>query len=246
MSLTSQGAPQRARGATRVQGIMLLWWRSEGWNNFWKWLQMKKTARISIKWILLYIYKTTRVQKSVHRHFFSLFSFFFVGRSICKFISHNCSKRSLRWEQRGREQRGAGGLTITLLYNLSFCNVFLHRHWKTKTGKHSCGLHARRDLHSFWLFLTLFPLNQQTHFVLHIVCCFAITTTECNSSLCFFPKKKCTFWQKLGTFKKTWAFYNNTYFTCYFWSPHKYNICLFSCIQSPQKNSTDTGIYKSG
>lgn len=32
------------------------------------------------------------------------------------------------------------------------------------------------------------PLDQQTHFVLHIFCCFAITTRECNSSLCFSKK----------------------------------------------------------
>lgn len=68
-------------------------------------------AWISIKCVLMYIYKTTRVQKSVHRQFFFLFflSFLFL-RSICKFRSHNCSKRSLR-----RERRGAGGRTITLL-----------------------------------------------------------------------------------------------------------------------------------
>lgn len=42
--------------------------------------------------------KSTKVSPQM----FFFFSFlFFVGRSIlCKFISHNCSKQSLRWEQR--------------------------------------------------------------------------------------------------------------------------------------------------
>lgn len=78
---------------------MLSHWRSNNLNN-----SVKKTeAQISIKCILLYIYKTTRVQKLVHRHFFSCF---FFGRSIlCKFLSHNCSKQSLD-ESREEESRG--------------------------------------------------------------------------------------------------------------------------------------------
>lgn len=144
--------------------------------------------------------KSTKV--SPQTVFFSSFFFFFLSflflRSICKFRSHNCSKRSLRCER-----RGAGGRTITLLTYSSIDAL------KQKQGNILADATRARISAPFGFFRPSSPLNQQTHFVLHIVCCFAITTAECNSSLGFLPPRKCTFWQKVGTFKKTWAFYNN-------------------------------------
>lgn len=166
-------------------------------NNSQRWLHMKEAEPwISIKCVLMYIYKTTRVQKSVHRQFFFPFFSFLFLRSICKFRSHNCSKRSLR-----RQRRGAGGRTITLLRYSSTDAV------KQKQGNILADATHAQISAPFGFFRPSSP--QQTHFVLHIVCCFAITTAECNSSLGFLPPRKCTFWQKVGTFKKTWAFYNN-------------------------------------
>lgn len=95
-------------------------------------------------------------------------------------------------ERRG--QRGAEGLTITLLYSLSVFNVFLHRHRKTKTGKHSCGLRAHRDLRSFWLFLTP-PSSANKHtlcFVLSVVLPLQQSATVVSA----FSKKKSVHFDK--------------------------------------------------
>lgn len=124
----------------------------------------KADARISIKCILLYIYKTTRVQKSVHRCFF--FSFlFFVGRSIlCKFISHNCSKQSLRWEQRAEGSWRA--------YNHTLQPGFPPQAWgggnNNKKKKKNGNILAESTISTgFGLSWPPCPTpNQQTHFVL--------------------------------------------------------------------------------
>lgn len=44
------------------------------------------------------------------------------------------------------------------------------------------GKHPSRSKYPLVLAFLTAPLIQQTHFVLHIFCCFAITTRECNSS----------------------------------------------------------------
>lgn len=181
---------------------------------------------------------------------FFFFSFlFFVGRSIlCKFISHNCSKQSLRWEQRAEGSWRA--------YNHTLQPGFPPQAWgggnnnkKKKKRKHSCGVH---NLHWFWLVLTPLPHTQPTNTlcasVWSVVVGFFIYLFLPSQqratvvSAFFFPQQRCTFWQKVGTFKKTWAFLIITdlflhvvFVFCFFWSPYKYNRRLFPCIQSPQK-----------
>lgn len=85
---------------------------------------------------------------------------------------------------------------------------------KTKTGKHSCGVH---DLRWFWLVLTP-PNLPNKHTLCFIMVCslfssfFAITTTECNSSFCFFlPPKKVYVLTKGWHIQEdmSFCFYNN-------------------------------------
>lgn len=106
----------------------------------------------------------------------------------------------------------------------------------------------RARTQSFWLFQPNPPpplpsphpppllLNQQTHFVLFR--CFAITTRECNSSLCS-KKKVYISTKRLAHSRRHELFFFRITFllsVAFFFlsiDPHKYNICLFPC--SPQK-----------
>lgn len=107
---------------------------------------------------------------------------------------------------------------------------------------------------SFWLFPTA-PLSNGKHTLCFIFSVVWPSQQESATVVNAFPKKYTVHFDK-----KSWHiqedmsvfffliitdFFFFLTFEIFFLNPHKYNIHLFPCIQSPQKNSTDTGIYKS-
>lgn len=96
-------------------------------------------------------------------------------------------------------------------------------------------------------FLDLLHLSTSKHTLCFVFSVVLPSQQESATVVNAFPKS-IHFDKKVGTFKTSFFFlFNKTCFFCFLtvFNPHKYNIHLFPCIQSPQKNSTDTGIYKS-
>lgn len=99
-------------------------------------------------------------------------------------------------------------------------------------------------------FLDLLHLSTSKHTLCFVFSVVLPSQQESATVVNAFPKS-IHFDKKVGTFKTSFFFFFfliiRLFFVCFLtvFNPHKYNIHLFPCIQSPQKNSTDTGIYKS-
>lgn len=186
----------------------------------------KADARISIKCILLYIYKTTRVQKSVHRCFFFFFSFFCWKEYIMQIY---ISQLQQTVPPMGAESRGElEGLQSHFTAWFSSTGVGGGGNNNKKKKKTETFLRSPQSP----LVLACpdppapHPTNKHTLCFSMVCCCgffylfiFAITTTACNSSFCFFfPPTKVYVLTKGWHIQEDMSFFNNNrlIFTCCF------------------------------
>lgn len=148
-----------------------------------------------IKCVLLYIYKTTRVQKSQSTDIFCLFVCLF-WREYIDISSDKCSKQPLRQtrgKQRDYNQTFIKSVCLSVCLqsgtlcsretrgNIEKYDIRSGQHGSRDPGGEALGggdVHLGARPSSFWFFWPPPPLilDQKTHFVLHIFCCFAITT----------------------------------------------------------------------
>lgn len=153
--------------------------------------------------------KSTKVSPQT---FFFLFFFLLEGVYYANlYLTTAANSPSMRAERK----RAEGSWRA---YNHTLQPAFPPHAWgggnnKKKTGKHSCGVH---DLHWFWLVLTPLPPPTNKHTLCFIMVC-------CWFLFCFLPsqqqsatavsasplplQKVYIFDKKVGTFKKTWAFF---------------------------------------
>lgn len=100
---------------------------------------------------------------------------------------------------------------------------------------------------SFWLFLP--PLSSSKHTLCFIFSVVLPSQQESATVVNALPKSIHFDKKRLAHSRRHELFFIITdlffFFHRFLFYPHKYNIRLFPCIQNPQKNSTDTGIYKS-